>query len=108
MAEKEYVEREVLIDRVEEIDWYHIGSQGDLARGACSDGDTPLYKADDIYEALESVPAADVVEVRHGKWKKVSEKYPRYVCTACDHLYNNKEYKHCPFCGAKMDGKEGL
>lgn len=39
-----------------------------------------------------------------GEWKKVSEKYPRYVCTACNHLYNNKEYKYCPNCGAKMKG----
>lgn len=50
-------------------------------------------------------PTADVVEVRHGKWKKVSEKYPRYVCSSCNHLYNNKEYKYCPYCGAKMDGE---
>ncbi len=50
-------------------------------------------------------PTADVVEVRHGEWKKVSEKYPRYVCTCCNHLYNNKEYGYCPNCGAKMDGE---
>ena len=55
---------------------------------------------------INNMPLADVVEVRHGKWEKVSEKYPRYVCTSCRHLYNNKEYKYCPNCGAKMDGKE--
>ena len=41
-----------------------------------------------------------------GAWKKVSEKYPRYVCTACNHLYNNKEYKYCPNCGARMKGAD--
>lgn len=37
-----------------------------------------------------------------GEWKKFQELYPRYVCTACNHLFNNKEYKYCPNCGAKM------
>lgn len=46
----------------------------------------------------------DVVEVNHGEWIKVSEKYPRYVCTACNHLFNNKNYNYCPCCGARMDG----
>lgn len=44
-------------------------------------------------------------EVRHGEWKKLYDKAPRYVCTACNHLYNNREYKFCPNCGAKMDGE---
>lgn len=41
-----------------------------------------------------------------GKWKKVSEKSPRFACTICNHLYNNREYKYCPFCGAHMKGAE--
>lgn len=52
-----------------------------------------------------NAPTADVVEVRHGEWKKLYDKAPRYVCTACNHLYNNREYKFCPNCGAKMDGE---
>lgn len=39
-----------------------------------------------------------------GEWKKVSDKSPRYKCTICNHLYNNMEYKYCPYCGAKMKG----
>ena len=58
-----------------------------------------------VVRVLDKQPTADVVEVRHGEWKKVYEKYPRYVCTSCNHLYNNKEYKYCPNCGAKMDGE---
>lgn len=45
----------------------------------------------------------DVEEVKHGEWREVNEKYPRYVCTACNHLFNNKNYNYCPCCGAKMD-----
>ena len=41
-----------------------------------------------------------------GEWKRVSDKYPRYVCTVCNHLYNNAGYNYCPNCGAKMKGGE--
>ena len=41
-----------------------------------------------------------------GEWKKLYEKAPRYVCTSCNHLFNNKEYKYCPNCGARMKGGE--
>ena len=43
---------------------------------------------------------------KEGRWKKIYDKAPRYVCTACNHLFNNKEYKYCPNCGAKMKGGE--
>lgn len=39
-----------------------------------------------------------------GEWKKLYDKAPRYVCTICNHLFNNKEYKYCPNCGARMSG----
>lgn len=41
-----------------------------------------------------------------GEWVKKYEKAPRYVCTSCNHLFNNKDYKFCPNCGAKMKGGE--
>ena len=63
MVMAEYIEREALNARFEETDWYHIGSQGNLARGANSDIDTPLYKASDVYRVINETPAADVVEV---------------------------------------------
>lgn len=54
---------------------------------------------------------ADYRKQSEGAWRKVSEKYPRYVCTACNHFYINNAYKYCPNCGAKMkgekDGKQG-
>ena len=42
-----------------------------------------------------------------GEWEKKYDKAPRYVCSSCNHLYNNKEYKYCPNCGSKMKGGEG-
>ena len=63
------------------------------------------YRAVAFKSDIDYMPTADVVEVRHGEWKQASEKYPRYVCTSCNHLFNNKNYNYCPNCGAKMDGK---
>lgn len=51
---------------------------------------------------LEAIPAADVVEVRHGRWKLG-------ICQEClfdwskVSLYANVP-NYCPSCGAKMDG----
>ena len=41
-----------------------------------------------------------------GEWRQVSEKYPKYVCTACERRGNNKNYDYCPWCGAKMENCE--
>ena len=41
-----------------------------------------------------------------GEWKQAYNSFPRYVCTNCNHLFNNKTFKYCPNCGAKMKGGE--
>lgn len=67
-----------------------------------------------ILHILDKLPAADVVEVKHGKW--VHSEFGT-VCTRCGRAYDTleimrttsqfqKEFKFCPNCGAKMDGKE--
>ena len=66
------------------------------------------YDAIEILAEIEYAPTADVVEVKHGKWLKVQELSPRYVCTNCRHLYNNMGYKYCPNCGAKMGAENAL
>lgn len=76
----------------------------ETARMFNSDFGKSMADLTSLREVLEDTPTADVVKVKHGKWIKGYEKAPRYVCSVCHHLYNNKEYKHCPFCGAKMDG----
>jgi rubrerythrin len=67
---------------------------------------TNMYDEDLIFDVAEALCNADYRKQGKGVWKKVSEKYPRYVCTACNHLYNNKGYKYCPNCGAKMKGAD--
>ena len=68
-----------------------------------------------VEDKISALPAADVVEVKHGKWYRHDKKthgdtcYHCSVCekmalTDCGMVWELTPY--CPFCGAKMDGKE--
>ena len=84
-------------DDIEYITW-------SLYNGHDMRGNTLFIERDIVSrQIIDAMPAADVTEVVHAEWKKVSDKYPRYACTNCNHLYNNKEYRHCPWCGAIMN-----
>lgn len=47
------------------------------------------------------LPAADVAEVKRGKWNMSNGDY---LCSACNHYSDRCYYDYCPYCGAKMDG----
>ena len=72
-----------------------------------------LEEMEDIesgFAAMYEIPAADVVEVRHGRWIE-QEKYTfgvMYDCSICDNriLDNGHSWNYCPNCGAKMDKEE--
>ena len=57
---------------------------------------------------LDEIPAADVVEVKHGKWKYF-HKQNIAVCTNCSFERgldaNFGCAVSCPNCGARMDGE---
>lgn len=59
----------------------------------------------EIIALADAVPAADVEEVRHGRWIRETNCY--YRCSVCgDHhpcTKGNMDYNYCPNCGAKMD-----
>lgn len=61
---------------------------------------------------LENAPAADVAEVRHGRWERVSTAsgiISRVRCSVCAGTqpltFENMPY--CPTCGARMDEEDG-
>ena len=63
-------------------------------------------------KAINFIPAADVVEVRHGEWVKRNDGVCYwYECSACGDRPPKNDWGHehhsdyCPNCGAKMDGK---
>lgn len=52
-----------------------------------------------------NIPAADVAEVKRGKWIKTpySEKDGDSHCSECSH-FDWSDCDYCSYCGAKMDG----
>ena len=71
-----------------------------------------------IFRRLNAVPAADAVEVVHGYWYGTeydgyadgSPVYDVFACSVCgaeiDAEDGGIDFLYCPYCGAKMDGKE--
>lgn len=58
--------------------------------------------------AIRELPAADVAEVVHARWKRVRS---NWYCTGCNKGYRitkgtpmASSFSYCPNCGAKMDG----
>ena len=62
---------------------------------------------------IDKEPAADVAEVRHGRWICINKRYGEYECSVCHGMDSNcsdyygihavTEQEFCPSCGAKMD-----
>ena len=87
---------------------------GRCSRNAVYGADRDLYDTiqSDI-EALNNLPAADVVEVRHGRWVTDGLGDGERVCSVCKryalytHRYSYGQYltAYCPNCGARMDGE---
>lgn len=56
---------------------------------------------------IDAQPTVDVVEMAHGKWKLYETNcYSKiWECSECKGKWDFHT-KHCPYCGAKMDGKK--
>lgn len=121
----EYIERETLLKEMRRLE--------ELARNRVCDTPSrspayPRYCAQlgertDMVKRINEIPAADVVEVKHGRWvDRYGGKHanPLYECSECKEkaLYKievNELGKEqlvqtlsatCPNCSAKMDGVE--
>lgn len=60
----------------------------------------------EILDAIEAIPSADVAQVRHGEWEIVvgSNGNEYMVCTCCRVSQDlTGVFTYCPNCGAKMD-----
>lgn len=64
----------------------------------------------DCMDIVVNAPAADVAEVRHGRWERViptksAAKWSTKVsCSQC-HGQGYERYNYCPNCGAYMMGE---
>ena len=71
--------------------------------------------ADAVCYHLQNLPAADVAEVRHGRWL-TTDAYPHHLyCSVCYKTYaKNAKWvneldlptNYCPNCGARMDKED--
>lgn len=96
----DYIDRQEVIKKLEELD-------SRLMRGHYVDECAGVTMANAV---VQSVPAADVKPVVHGRWEMKPENttpgiyhVKKAFCTNCGKP--NKQYRppYCPHCGAKMD-----
>ena len=105
----EYIKREDAIDAVLDV--------------CCDTPDIDL-SGGRLEAAILNIPAADVVEVRHGRWRfgkdlpdsfgSINKNKYHLYCSECrNQAFNNTtdndcdfdmDTPFCPWCGAKMDG----
>ena len=70
-----------------------------------SDGEYCGYCTEDV--SLNSIPAADVAEVRHGQLNFVQEDMPYCyygTCSVCGAYV--QAWNYCPSCGTRMDKED--
>lgn len=93
----EYIKREAAIKAMEKADYTAIADDAD----SC--------KADYLREIIESVPAADVAPVVHGRCEQTEAPFMNECedCSVCGYrtVWGHR-FNYCPNCGAKMDGDD--
>ena len=115
---EDLIKRSDAIEAIELVDWYHQNRNKDIVSGANSREHQAWYKAEDIYEALEAVPAA---KPKRGKWiwdkDAIDWNIGAWVCSNCHARNDNIPYSEiiiplrwsgsnfCPNCGADMRGE---
>ena len=99
----EYIERESLVEDIKQ--YSHARIDNDVIDQM---GFQFVEEIVSILRIIEKQPTADVVEVKHGEWI-YNVKY--YSCSICAgkrfNLLLGTDAEYCPYCGAKMDLKEG-
>ena len=102
-----YIDADALKNKITELDG-----------GSAIDGTGFDIYTCEVFELIDEIPVADVVEVVHGKWipRTNLPKQEIFICSVCDGwayspwIGNRKnpkpnwcKYKYCPNCGAKME-----
>nr|DAO55538.1 MAG TPA: Rubrerythrin, rubrerythrin, peroxidase, peroxide, oxidized [Caudoviricetes sp.] len=94
---KEYIERAVAVKKFE-----------NYRRDCEEENDERAAQIfEDCVSELMAISAADVAEVRHGRW--VRDKWPsgthKLICSECGE-WSGKKSRYCPSCGARMDKED--
>lgn len=107
MKEKEYITKAQVIEAIEKAVAPVITTIGDYET-------IGVFTRKSIEQIVSNIPAADIAEVRHGRWIE----YPRahyFKCSECKYtvpyrkavlVNGSREYNYCPNCGAHMDKED--
>ena len=97
----EYISREAAIEEIDK--WLDTVGTALVGKGMSYYGE--------LIGCIEDARAADVAQVRHGRWEWDTEDI--YRCSNCaekshvKEVMGHPEWDYCPNCGAKMDGVVG-
>lgn len=102
----EYIERDTVLDGLENINWYHTNPSGVLVYGSRSNMDSYI-PYDEAEAMVNAIPAADVREVVRGKWIKYAPyNSDMMTCSECEKYWildgDQYDFRFCPNCGASM------
>lgn len=104
----DYIDREELIKHIKDLPtWWADGS------ALCA------YYLTKAITSIEEAPAADVQEIKHGEWIKMSNNPDdgNYYCSECHNCIDiatgretpiDRDFFYCPHCGEKMKKGESL
>ena len=103
----EYIDREAVISAITTDGFEHFS-------GCISSSEVTLLEI--LRDSICEIPTADVAEVKHGKLNDIVD-FGNGICVGycsncgTEHRAINPSvlklsYRHCRWCGAKMDGKE--
>ena len=98
----EYIERDAAIAALTEFCYDQTASKY-LSIDDCLLARDAIERATKV---LESLPAADVEPVRHGRCGTHSDIPDSLICSVCNCRFDMRKHEphnYCPNCGAKMD-----
>lgn len=100
----EYIEREALLLHIKDLPTWWADAGG--VYGRSTKYPEGMFDCEDVVNSIENAPSVEVAPVVHGRWIH----YPDCGVTRCSHCgWSIEEYwesKHCPECGARIDGDE--
>lgn len=97
---KEYITKAKVIEAIEKAVAPEITTIGDYET-------IGVFTRESIEQIVSNLPAADVAEVRHGKFNFLQEDMVWCYCGVCSVCRNYVQaWNYCPNCSARMDKED--